>query len=142
MRADYVIHLLSRTRDRIQKFLARELEKQGILDLAPAHAGVLFALGKNGPMRMSELATALDRTNSTATALLDKMEELGYVIRTKLDQDERFTTAGLTEKGNRSVEKVIKASKITLNKLYKGLEETEKAQFMRLLSKIHANFEN
>lgn len=90
---------------------------------------------------MSELATILDRTNSTATALLDKMEELGYVIRTKLDPDERVTIADLTEKGNRSVEKVIKASKTTLNKLYKGLEEAEKAEFMRLLSKIHANFE-
>ncbi|PNV72291.1 MarR family winged helix-turn-helix transcriptional regulator [Leptospira inadai] len=141
MKGDYVIHLLSRTRDRIQKFLGRELEKQGIQDIAPAHAGVLFVLSKNGAMRMSELATILDRTNSTATALLDKMEEFGYVIRTKLDPDERVTTADLTEKGKRSVEKVIKASKITLNKLYKGLDETEKAEFVRLLSKIHANFE-
>ncbi|TGL62852.1 MarR family winged helix-turn-helix transcriptional regulator [Leptospira sarikeiensis] len=141
MKPDYVIHLLSRTRDRIQKHLSEEFVNQGILDLVPAHGGVLFALGKEGPLTMSELAKTLDRTNSTVTALLDKMEEFGYVKRSKPFEDERITSAELTEKGKLTLEKVQKASKTTLSKLNQNLEPGEREDFMRILIKIHSNFD-
>lgn len=141
MEPDYVIHLLSRTRDRIQKFLAKELERQGIKDLAPAHAGVIYVLSRKGVAGMSDLASTLDRTNATITALLDKLEEFDYVIRTKLDEDGRVTTAELTRKGKKSVRKVISASRNTLDKLYGGLEESEKQEFLRILTKIYGNFQ-
>lgn len=140
MKPEFVIHLLSRTRDRIQKHLTREFEKQGILDLAPAHGGVLFALGK-GPMTMSELALSLDRTNSTITALLDKLDELNYVRKSKPYEDERITVAELTEKGKNTLENVQKASKTTLGRIYKDLGSEERDEFIRLLTKIHSNLE-
>ncbi len=140
MKPEFVIHLLSRTRDRIQKHLSAEFEKLGIYDLVPAHGGVLFALGKEGPMTMSDLAKTLDRTNSTVTALLDKMEGFGYVQRSKPYEDERVTSAELTESGKQLLETVQKASKNTLTQLYKDLNTAEKEEFIRLLSKIHSNF--
>lgn len=90
---------------------------------------------------MSELAKLLDRTNSTVTALLDKMEEFGYVKRSKPYEDERVTSAELTEKGKQTLEKVQKASKATLAKLSQNLEQSEKEEFMRILTKIHSNFD-
>ncbi|PKA17573.1 MarR family winged helix-turn-helix transcriptional regulator [Leptospira haakeii] len=141
MKPEYVIHLLSRTRDRIQKHLSEEFLKQGIQDLVPAHGGVLFILGKEGPLIMSELAKLLDRTNSTVTALLDKMEEFGYVKRSKPYEDERVTSAELTDKGKQTLEKVQRASKATLTKLSQNLEQGEKEEFMRILTKIHSNFD-
>ncbi|MFB5650800.1 MarR family winged helix-turn-helix transcriptional regulator [Leptospira wolffii] len=140
VKPEFVIHLLSRTRDRIQKHLSSEFEKQGIHDVVPAHGGVLYALGK-GPMILSELASALDRTNSTVTALLDKLENLGYIKRSKPYEDERITSAELTEKGKATLEKVQRASKQTLSKLYKDIDASEKEEFIRILSKIHSNFE-
>ncbi|PJZ71135.1 MarR family transcriptional regulator [Leptospira perolatii] len=139
MKADYVIHLLSRTRDRIQKHLTVEMERQGIQDIAPAHGGVLFALSKSGPVTMSDLADALDRTNSTITTLLDKMESLGYVKRRQSIEDERVFLAELTEKGKAATNAVTKASRKTLSALFKGFSNPEKEEFMRLLSIIHSN---
>ncbi|TGK08617.1 MarR family transcriptional regulator [Leptospira fletcheri] len=141
MEPDYVIHLLSRTRDRIQKFLAKELERQGIEDLSPAHAGVIYVLSRRGITAMSDLASVLDRTNATITVLLDKLEEFGYVTRTKFEEDGRVTTAELTGKGKKSVRKVISASRNTLDKLYGSLEESEKKEFLRILTKIYGNFQ-
>ncbi|AYV55141.1 MarR family transcriptional regulator [Leptospira kmetyi] len=141
MRQEFAIHLLSRTRDRIQKFLSKEFEKEGIKDLVPAHGGVLYALGVSGEMTMSELAKVLDRTNSTVTALLDKMEELKYVKRIQSEEDERVFTAVLTAKGKTTREAVIRASNTTNQKLYKGLLPEEKETFVRLLERIHSNFE-
>ncbi|MCG6168835.1 MarR family transcriptional regulator [Leptospira sp. FAT2] len=141
MKQEFAIHLLSRTRDRIQKFLTKEFEKEGIKDLVPAHGGVLYALGAAGEMTMSELASTLDRTNSTVTALLDKMEELKYVKRIQSADDERVFTAVLTAKGRSTREAVLRASQTTTQKLYKGLLPEEKETFIRLLERIHSNFE-
>ncbi|TGK28945.1 MarR family transcriptional regulator [Leptospira gomenensis] len=141
MKQEFAIHLLSRTRDRIQKFLLREFEKEGIKDLVPAHGGVLYALGVSGETTMGELAKILDRSNSTVTALLDKMEELKYVKRNRSEQDERVYTASLTAKGKSTRESVIRASQTTNQKLYKGFTAEEKETFMRFLERIHSNFE-
>ncbi|MDV6235654.1 MarR family transcriptional regulator [Leptospira ellisii] len=141
MRQEFAIHLLSRARDRIQKFLLKEFEKEGIKDLVPAHGGVLYALGVAGEATMSELAKILDRSNSTVTALLDKMEELKYVKRIRSEQDERVFTASLTAKGKSTRESVIRASQTTNQKLYKGFTAEEKETFMRLLERIHSNFD-
>lgn len=90
---------------------------------------------------MSELAKLLDRTNSTVTALLDKMEDYDYIKRSKPYEDERVTSAELTEKGKQTLEKVQRASKATLTKLSQNLEPGEKEEFMRILSKIHSSFD-
>ncbi|TGK07235.1 MarR family transcriptional regulator [Leptospira semungkisensis] len=141
MKPEFIIHLLSRTRDRIQKHLSAEFQKQGIQDLVPAHGGVLFALGKDGPLTMSELAKWLDRTNSTITALLDKMEETGYIKRSKPYEDERVTSAELTEKGKGALDLVQKASRATLLRINKDLDQKERDEFFRILTKIYSNFE-
>ncbi|RHX93093.1 MarR family winged helix-turn-helix transcriptional regulator [Leptospira stimsonii] len=141
MKQEFAIHLLSRTRDRIQKFLAKEFEKEGIKDLVPAHGGVLYALGTSGEMTMSELAKVLDRTNSTITALLDKMEELKYIKRIQSSDDERVFTAVLTAKGKTAREAVIRASQTTTQRLYKGFGPDEKETFVRLLDRMYSNFE-
>ncbi|MBM9502481.1 MarR family transcriptional regulator [Leptospira sp. 201903071] len=141
MKHEFAIHLLSRTRDRIQKFLTKEFEKEGIKDLVPAHGGVLYALGISGEMTMSELAKVLDRTNSTITALLDKMEELKYIKRIQSNEDERVFTAVLTAKGKTTREAVIRASQKTTQKLYKGFLPEEKETFVGLLERMYSNFE-
>ncbi|XDD49477.1 MarR family winged helix-turn-helix transcriptional regulator [Leptospira sp. WS92.C1] len=141
MNQEFSIHLLSRTRDRIQKFLSKEFEKEGIKDLAPAHGGVLYALGISAKMTMGEIATVLDRTNSTVTVLLDKMEELKYIKRIQSSEDERVFTAILTAKGKTAREAVIRASNTTNQKLFKGLDGNERETFVRLLERIHFNFE-
>ncbi|MCW7480347.1 MarR family winged helix-turn-helix transcriptional regulator [Leptospira kanakyensis] len=141
MKQEFSIHLLSRTRDRIQKFLSKEFEKEGIKDLVPAHGGVLYALGISNGMTMSELAKVLDRTNSTVTALLDKMEDLKYIKRIQSNEDERVFTAVLTAKGKTAREAVIRASNTTNQTLYNGLNPNERQTFIKLLERIHSNFE-
>jgi MarR family 2-MHQ and catechol resistance regulon transcriptional repressor len=142
MKQEFAIHLISRTRDRIQKFLTKEFEREGIKELVPAHGGVLYALGIREEMTMSELAKVLDRTNSTITALLDKMEELKYIKRIQSNEDERVFTAVLTSKGKTTREAVIRASQTTTQKLYRDFLPDEKETFVRLLEKMHSNFDS
>ena len=48
---------------------------------------------------MKELAEKIHRTKPTVTVLIDKLVDLGYVVKEKSTEDCRVTFVGLTEKG-------------------------------------------
>src|SRR5688572_25421264 len=104
-----IIHLVSRTRDRIQKIFQAEIDRLELGNIAPAHGSVFYALA-SGPMPMQELARVIERDTSTVTALADKLEKLGYVRRTVAPDDSRSYILSLTAKGQRATPKIIEAS--------------------------------
>ncbi len=138
MKGDRLLHLIARIRDRMERRLGRDMERLGLADIAPAHAGALYALGR-GPLSMSELAAALDRSNSTITALLDKLEARGYVLRRPAADDERSNLATLTEKGRAARLRVMRASRRYLALAYRGMNGRERQELLRLLNQVYSN---
>ena len=60
---------------------------------------VLLALWESGSATVGDLCRRLYLDNGTVTPMLKKMEEAGYIVRSRSRQDERVVTVRLTEAG-------------------------------------------
>ena len=60
---------------------------------------VLLALWESGSATVGDLCRRLYLDNGTITPLLKKMEEMGFIVRSRSKQDERVVTVTVTETG-------------------------------------------
>ncbi|MGI6199780.1 MAG: MarR family winged helix-turn-helix transcriptional regulator [Christensenellales bacterium] len=67
------------------------------VNITMPQAMVLDALGKNGPMKISELAEFTHSTNSTASGIVDRLENLNLVKRVRSEEDRRIVMVHLTD---------------------------------------------
>jgi DNA-binding MarR family transcriptional regulator len=94
---------------RAQRLLVRELDRglQRDCGISKAEFSVLVRLKQ--PMRVGELATALDWEKSRVAHLLTRMENRGLVARTEDGATGRRTGIELTEEGRRTAERATRA---------------------------------
>jgi DNA-binding MarR family transcriptional regulator len=69
------------------------------LNMSMAQLKVLITLSFNGPAAISKLAEALGISHPTASQLVDRLVQVGFVERTESTIDRRITLAHLTEAG-------------------------------------------
>jgi DNA-binding MarR family transcriptional regulator len=69
-----------------------------------AQLNILYTLHRNGEMPMSRLADALNVSLSNATGLVDRMEERGFIERTRVPEDRRIVQVRITDEGVRVLE--------------------------------------
>lgn len=67
------------------------------VSLAQMH--LIEVIGNSGAMRMKELAEILGVTTGTLTVMVHRLEEKGYIYRSKDTQDKRSYFIGLSDKG-------------------------------------------
>jgi DNA-binding MarR family transcriptional regulator len=77
--------------------------------LTPQQVRVVGLMALNGPMRSSQLASALGVSRSTMTGLLDRLEQAGWVIRGTDPADGRSRPAEVTEAGRRALSEMLSA---------------------------------
>ncbi|WP_426486897.1 MarR family winged helix-turn-helix transcriptional regulator [Leptospira interrogans] len=134
-----VIYLISRIRDEFHKHLNQELKEKNLSPLTTSHADILFALVKKNKAQMQDIAKMINRDKSTLTALVDKLEVLGLVARTKDSEDQRIIHLELTPKADSVRPVLLGISRSLLGNLYKGFTENEKKELVRLLMKLYQN---
>lgn len=134
------IALIATVRGMANAFLKRELRKAGLAGLAPSHGNIVHALMEEGEMPMGALAETIRRDKSTVTALVAKLERLGYVKRRPAAADSRLSVVALTAKGRalrRAFQDISeKMFAVALN----GIGDTEADALGGSLGKIIANF--
>jgi DNA-binding MarR family transcriptional regulator len=67
--------------------------------LSMAQINILYTLKRCGEMPMSRLAEMLNVSLSNATGLIDRIEERGYVERTRVPEDRRIVLIRVTAAG-------------------------------------------
>jgi len=139
MEAERIIHLISRLRDRNVRALQAELDREGLGDLLPAHAGLIYALHRSGPLPMGGLAELLERDNSTVTQLAARLVEAGYITRRRSDQDRRAWILELSPRGRRAAPAVRRASRRVLRRMYADIPDQERDRLMHLLIQVYHN---
>ena len=77
------------------------------LGLTPGHFKALGALDPEEPRPMRALADSIGCDASTATWLVDRLEERGLVERRALPNDRRVKTIALTPSGIRTRERIL-----------------------------------
>lgn len=76
-------------------------------DLTISQFGVLEALFHLGPLSQRELGRRLLKSGGNMTLVIDNLEKRGLVRRERAQEDRRFVTVLLTEKGTRLIADIL-----------------------------------
>lgn len=122
------------------------------LDIRFAEAGLEDISGMQGPMLgylydrsrgqdvfQKDLEQNFNIRRSTASVILQNLEQKGYIVREPVAQDARLKRIVLTEKAvevNFAIRELIDAFN---NELEAGITEEEKETFFRILDKVMQN---
>lgn len=135
-----VISLISKIREKVNRFITQEMAKQGIDGIATSHGDIIYALLQKPRLTMADISRTIHKDKSTVTALVDKLVRLGYVTKERDKEDTRVVYVALTGKG-RELETVFEAiSAELLNQFYLNVTEQEQEVLLRILVKINNNF--
>jgi len=70
------------------------------VDLTMPQLKVILTLFREGPTRMSEIASSLGVTLATSTGVVDRLVKRGLVVRESFPGDRRVVVCRLSEEGN------------------------------------------
>lgn len=130
------ISMISRIRDQVNKRIVQELEQQGVNGIVPSHGDILIFLYREEALSIKMLAERVHRTQPTVTVLVNKLEKLGFVERSKSAEDSRVTMIRLTEQGRRLEPIFVQISEQIKEMVYGGLTEEQAEQLEDLLGSI------
>lgn len=137
----YIVYFISRTKQKMTKFILKQLEVQGINDLIPSHGNILTALYESKiPLPMNEIARRIGKDKSTVTPLINKLVCLGYIEKEQSKEDKRVVFIKLTDKGLKLQEKFNQISSQVFETSYKNFTDEEKYNLLALLKKLNQNF--
>lgn len=109
----------------------------GALGLTNAQARAVRLLEDAGrPVRMADLAAALEVVPRTATSVVDDLEEAGLVGRAIDRNDRRSLLVSLTPAGGRLLARLADARRQSADSLFSTLSEHERGELARLLAKV------
>ena len=84
---------------------------------------------------VTDLSNSLQITPAGVTHLLNPLEETGHIERLPDPKDRRIVRVGLTDKGKRAAETLMKAVRQQLGGLVEHLGEEDSRTLIRLLAK-------
>ena len=134
------VHYLGRTLAEANRFLMDALEAKGLKSLSPSHGDILQELFARNVISMQELAAAINRDPSTVTALVKKLNALGYTTTQKSTHDQRVTEVRLTEEGRAIQEEINGISEALQTTQMEGMSEEEVIAAMDVMERIRQNF--
>ena len=137
-----VIALASQLRDAAHGFIVRRLEQEGIKGIAPSHGGILQLLFQTkAPVTMQEIAAFIRKDKSTVTALVAKLEKLGFVTRMRSEEDKRSVYVVLTPKAW-ELEPIFRAISSELEtRVFAGIDQTTLQEVCDALEKMIENLD-
>jgi DNA-binding MarR family transcriptional regulator len=95
------------------------------LGISMAQLHILYTLQRNGEMPMSRLAEFLNVSLSNATGLIDRIEERGYVERTRVPEDRRIVKIRVTPDGLRMLGEIDALSEELLRSVLGRLDRSK-----------------
>jgi len=136
--SSYLPYLINRAGVRVATKFTQDVKP---FDVTVQEWRVLAAVHHYGPQRMSALAdlTSIDRT--TLSRLISRMEQGGFVQRSRAEEDGREVHIALTEKGSETAKAIIPLAIRYESIALDGFTEVETAAFKDMLKRVYDNFE-
>ncbi len=129
------IHALS------ERILSKILKKYNLDKINPAQGRIFFALWQRDSIPISELAKITSLEKSTLTAMLDRMERNGFIVRIPSKEDRRAILIKLTADTRKFQDVYLKISKEKTDLFYNGFSENDIRSFEGYLQRILDNLE-
>lgn len=133
--------LISRIKQTGTRIFDRMLAASGIDEFNGAQGRILYVLWQNDEISISSLSAQTSLANTTLTAMLDRMENSGLIIRKFDPKDRRNRLIVLTEKAKSLKDDYTRISEKMNEIYYTGFTETEIVQFESYLQRILNNLE-
>jgi DNA-binding MarR family transcriptional regulator len=118
--------------------LLASLQAEASSPLTPTKLHALDVLAERGDVRTSELARSLSVDETSATRLVDRLEQAGLVARRAQEGDRRVTLVSLTPAGGRLVGAIAERRRQFFSEVLASLEPDERAELVRLTVKATA----
>jgi len=131
----FYISKIKQVQDRI---FYKMLEDAGI-EISSGQGRILYVLWQEGPLSISEIGKRASLAKTTMTAMLDRMEDKGIIVRSFDASDRRQTTVSLTPAAESMRDTYRKVSDEITEIFYRGFSENEKADFEDKLRRILDN---
>ena len=139
MEIDLTISRIARIHRKADRFLTGQLKAHGLGSLAPSHGDIMLALFQHRQLTMKRLAELIDRDKSTVTALVGKLEGLGYVKRYADTLDSRISLVSLTDAGAALRADFKTISQKLYQRAFSGLSAADRKTLAALLTKVDNN---
>ncbi|WP_336787165.1 MarR family winged helix-turn-helix transcriptional regulator [Paenibacillus sp. MMO-177] len=97
--------------------------------------------GDEEGVKVSDLSKFLKVTSPTVTQLLNRLEEMGLIVRKEDPRDRRAVLVSLTEEGELTAKKALQGFMQRMNGLVDFLGDEDTEQLIRLLRKTTSYFE-
>lgn len=133
--------LISRIKQMGTRIFDRMLAASGIDSFNGAQGRILYVLWQNDAISISSLSAQTSLANTTLTAMLDRMESMGLIVRKPDPKDRRNRLIALTDKARSLQDDYTRISQKMNEIYYDGFTETEIMQFESYLQRILNNLE-
>ena len=120
----------------LKKVTAQAGDGSGISKLTINQFHYIDAIGELGEPTFTELAGRLAITKASVTAGMNKLINMGYVIKTQSSEDKRIFHIHLTEAGEKLIRAKYQALKEYGEFIRAALSEDEARQFEGILTKL------
>jgi DNA-binding MarR family transcriptional regulator len=110
---------------------ARRLRQEAGEELSPSQAAALATIDRHGPLTPSELAVRERIQRPTATRVIARLEETGFVDRAQDPDDRRSCLVGLTPAGRELLGRVRTRKDAYLSRRLRDLDADERATLAR-----------
>jgi DNA-binding MarR family transcriptional regulator len=111
------------------------------LGISMAQLNIMYTLQRNGEMTMSRLADVLGVSLSSATGLVDRIEERGYIERTRVPEDRRVVLVHVTEAGTRMLQENDALSDELMRTVLARLDPAELPVIARAVGEVRTALE-
>lgn len=133
--------LISRIKQVGTRIFDRMLADSGIDSFNGAQGRILYVLWQNEDISISSLSAQTSLANTTLTNMLDRMENIGLIVRKPDPKDRRNKLIALTEKAKSLQEDYTRISQQMNEIYYTGFTDAEIMQFESYLQRILSNLE-
>ena len=111
------------------------------MGISMAQLHIMYTLQRSGEMPMSRLAEVLQVSLSNATGLIDRIEERGFVERTRVPEDRRVVMIRVTDAGRRMLEEVDAIGSDLLRSVFGRIGKSQVAAVGRAIAELRRGLE-
>jgi DNA-binding MarR family transcriptional regulator len=111
------------------------------LGVSMAQFHILVTLQRSGVMTMSRLADLLGVSQSNASGLIDRLEERGFVVRTRVAEDRRIVLVTVTDAGTKLIQENDALSDELMRDVLARLDRAELPAIARATAEVRVALE-
>lgn len=120
----------------VNKIAEGMIKRQIGLDLTNDQHYTLRYINKVGSCTSSELAAVFDVKKSAITAIITRLWEKGFILRTRDENDRRVVYLTLTENGNELFLKTEERIQMLVESIITKFDQDELVQFLKTYDKL------